>query len=150
MTNKLPVVLAPLAAVVAGVLAYPRGSDGVGELQLSILVASMVTAPILAALLVDRGAFALAGYALGLKRRHQPSAAGPLLAVAAVVTALFSVSVHDFNLAVVGFAFISIAAVFCAASFVRSVAIDLRGQLAPQALRVAAVVCFVALAVAAR
>lgn len=131
---------------VHGAQEVPRGD--IGDFQLSLLMAAMIAAPILAALLVDRGAFALAGYANGLKRRHQPSAVGPMLAVVSVVLAVGAVTARDFNLAMVGFAVVPVAAAACAVSFVRSVIIDLRGQPAAQALRVSAVVLFVALAVA--
>jgi hypothetical protein len=149
MTNKLLVALAPFTALVAGpALACGHSAVAVNDLQLRILTASMVAAPLLAALLVDRGAFALAAFATGLKRRHRPSALGPVLAMVAVVIALSSVGAHDLNLAVVGFAFVPVAAVVCGLSFLRSVRIDLRGRPGPQLLRVGAFVAFALIALA--
>ena len=117
-----------------------------GDLQLRVLTASVIAAPILAALLVDRGAFALAACVTGLKRRHRPSVVGPLLTVFAISIALTSVAAHDINAAVAGFAVIPVAAAVCAVSFTRSVLIDMRGQTAPRLLRVLAVAGFVAIA----
>lgn len=126
----------------------PAPNGHITDLQLSILMASMVAAPILAALLVDRGAYTLAAYANGMKRRHLPSAVGPLLAVAAVVVALGAVTARDFNLAIVGFAVVPVAAAACAVSFARSVIVDMAGHRAAQAVRTGAVAVFIALSIA--
>ncbi|MDP2341311.1 MAG: hypothetical protein Q8O67_10150 [Deltaproteobacteria bacterium] len=126
--------------------AFACGGPVFGDFQLRVLTLSMVAAPVLAALLVDRGAFALGACALGLQRKHRPTAAGPLLALFAVTIALTSVASRDLNVAVAGFAFVPVAAAVCTLSFVRSVLIDMRGQPRAQLLRVAAVAGFVAIA----
>jgi hypothetical protein len=136
-------------ALLSGFCAAPAfacGGPELGDFQLRVLTASMITAPILAALLVDRGAFALAACALNLKRLHRPSIAGPLLAFVAVVVALGSVAGRDIELAIGGFALVPVAAMICAVSFARSVIVDMRGQAGPQLLRVFAVAAFVAIA----
>ncbi len=145
MTNKHVGLLASVVAAFAAAPAWACG-PAVNDAQMSVLTASMVAAPILAALLVDRGAFALAAYATNLPRRHRPTALGPMLALVSVVIALSSVGAHDINMAVVGFAFVPLAAAVCGLSFLRSVLIDMKGRTGPQLLRVGAVVGFVALA----
>ena len=112
------------------------------------MMVSMVAAPILAALLVDRGAFALGAVATGMKRRHQPTLLGPFLALVAVFGTVAAVSVSDVDAAVMAFSVIPVAATICGLSFVRSVLIDQRGNRRAQALRVAAVVAFSAVALA--
>lgn len=144
MTNK-HVGLASLVAAFAAAPAMACG-PALDEPQFAVLTASMVAAPILAALLVDRGAFALAAYATNMPRCHRPTALGPILALLSVVIALSSVGAHDINLAVVGFAFVPAAAAVCMASFLRSVVIDMKGQVGPRLLRLGAVFGFVALA----
>ena len=109
---------------------------------MGLLTVSVATAPLLAAFLVDRGAFALGAYAMDLQRRHKPTVYGPLLAFAAIVVSFFGAHARNIELATVGFALIPVAALVCGLSFVRSVAIDLRGQRGAQILRVAAVVGF--------
>lgn len=136
------------ASVLAASPALACGGPRLTSLQMSVLVASMATAPILAALLVDRGAFALGAHAMDLQRRHTPTVIGPVLAAIAVVVALGGASVHAVGAATLGFALVPVAAAVCGISFVRSVIIDLRGQLRAQLLRVGAVVAFAALALA--
>ena len=108
----------------------------------------MLAAPLLAALLVDRGAFALAAYAMGLKRRHQPSALGPLIAVASVVVAVASFTARDYHLGVVGLALVPFAAGVCSLSLLRSLIIDMRGDNLARAVRVFGIAAFVAAALA--
>jgi len=144
MTNKHLVALGSFLAAAPAFACGPRFTDT----ELHVLSWSMLAAPLLAALLVDRGAFALAAYSMGMKRRHAPSAFGPMVAVAAVAIALLSVGARDVHLAVFGFALIPLAAALCSISLLRSVLIDMRGNTAAVLLRVSAIVLFVALALA--
>ena len=140
--------LLPAVAVVAASPAFACGGPRFTEAQMGLLTLSMATAPLLAAFLVDRGAFALGAHAMDLQRRHKPTIFGPLLAFAAIAVSIFGAQARDIELATVGFAMIPVAAVICGLSFVRSVLIDLRGQRRAQLLRVGAVVGFGAIALA--
>jgi molybdopterin biosynthesis enzyme len=71
------------------------------------------------------------------------------LALAAILGTLAAVSVSDVDAAVVAFSVIPVAAIVCGLSFVRSVIIEQRGNPRAQALRVAAVVGFSVVALAA-
>ncbi len=143
MTKKLAL---PSLGLLVAAPALACGGPAIGEAQMQVLTASMIAAPVLAALLVDRGAFALGAYAMDMKRRHRPTALGPLLALVAVVVAACGGVARDLDLAVVGFGVVPLAALVCFLSFVRSVAIDQRDQPRAQLLRVAAVAAFVAIA----
>lgn len=140
-TNGRPFL--PLAAMfVAATPALACGGPAVSNFQMGILVLSMAAAPLLAALLVDRGAFALGGFAFNLKRKHNPTAAGPLLALAAVVISSGSLAMHNLEMAVLGFAVVPVAALVCGLSFVRSVIIEQRGAPRAQLLRIVAIAGF--------
>jgi hypothetical protein len=139
--------LLPVAAVFAASPAFACGGPDVSSTQMGVLMASMLTAPLLAALLVDRGAFALGAYATKMQRKHKPTIIGPVLALLAVFVTLAAVNARDLDLAVTGLAVVPVAAAVCGLSFIRSVIIEQRGQPRAQALRVVAVVLFGALAV---
>ena len=140
--------LLPAVAVVAASPAFACGGPRFTETQMGLLMVSMATAPLLAAFLVDRGAFALGAHAMDLQRRHKPTVVGPLLALIAVAVSLAGASSRQIDVATFGFALIPVATMICGLSFVRSVLIDLRGQRRAQALRVGAVVGFGLLAMA--
>ena len=140
--------LLPAVAVVAASPAFACGGPRFTSTQMGLLMASMATAPLLAAFLVDRGAFALGAHAMDLPRRHKPTVVGPLLALVAIVVALAGAQSRQIEVATFGFALIPMATTICGLSFVRSVLIDLRGQRRAQALRVGAVVGFGLLAMA--
>jgi hypothetical protein len=118
--------------------------------QGAVLKASLLTAPLLAALLVDRGAFALGTYALGLKRRMRLSPVAPLLAVAALFTVGFAMTRSDLDMALAGLALVPLAAAAGTVSFLRSVFIEMRGQPRAQLLRLGAVLAFAVLALVVR
>lgn len=146
-TQTLTRALLPsMAGLLVAAPALACGGPAVSDFQMRVLTAAMITAPVLAALLVDRGAFALASYALNMKRRHRPTAFGPLLALVAVTVALGSVASRDMDVAVVGFALVPLAALVCGLSFVRSVIIDMRGHRPAQLVRAAAIAAFVTIA----
>lgn len=152
MTNVMrrsTLVASVLTAMTVAAPAFACGGPRFSGLQVSALMASMFAAPILAALLVDRGAFALGTMVMGIKRRHAPTLVGPFLALAAILGTLAAVSVSDVDAAVVAFSVIPVAAIVCGLSFVRSVIIEQRGNPRAQALRVAAVVGFSVVALAA-
>lgn len=140
--------LLPLATVLLATPAFACGGPRLSSAQMGILMVSMAAAPLLAAFLVDRGAFALAGYAFGLKRKHQPTAVGPVLAVAAVAISLGSMAMHNLDMAVIGFGLVPVAAAICGLSFLRSVIIEQRGNRRAQLLRVGAIFGFGLLAMA--
>ena len=140
--------LVPVAAVFAASPAFACGGPRLNSAQMGVLMLSMATAPMLAALLVDRGAFALGAHAVDLERKHKPSIVGPLLAMIAVAVSLTGASMGALGLATVGFTLIPVATVICGLSFMRSVIIDQRGNRRAQTLRVLAVVGFSALALA--
>ncbi len=135
--------------MIAAAPAMACGGPSFTNAQVSVLTLSVFAAPILAALLVDRGAFALGAIALGLKRKHRPTMMGPFLALLAVLGATAAVSRSDIDSAVVAFSVIPVAAAVTGLSFVRSVIIEQRGNRRAQLLRVAAVVLFSGIALAA-
>ena len=139
--------LTPIAAMVAASPAFACGGPRLSGAQMGVLTVSMLTAPLLAALLVDRGAFSLAAHALGMKRQHRPTAIGPVLALLAVTVAMAGIGSRDVDMAVAALTVVPVAAVVCGLSFVRSVIIEQRGQPRAQALRVAAVALFSSLAI---
>lgn len=144
MTNKPTLVL--LSLLVAAP-AFACGGSAFSDSQLRVLMLGALCVPLLAALLVDRGAFALAAATLGLKRLHRASIVGPLLGVSAPLLGFFGAATSNVYLAVAGFALVPAAVVVCAWSFGASVLIELRGNKKAQLLRVLAVVAFAAAAV---
>jgi len=141
--------LLPVLAMFSAAPALACGGPQLSTSQYAVLVVSFLSAPILGALLVDRGAFALAAHARGLRRKHRPTLLGPVLAVFAVLVAIAGVSTNDVELAFLGAVAVPFAAAVSALSFVRSVIIEQRGQRYAQALRVAGVVGVSALLVLA-
>lgn len=141
--------LLPVLALFSAAPALACGGPQLTSGQFTVLVVSLFSAPILAALLVDRGAFALAAHARGLTRRHRPTLLGPVLAVFALLVAAAGVFSNDIDLAFLGAVAVPFAAGVSALSFVRSVIIEQRGQPRAQALRVAGVVGVSALLVLA-
>jgi hypothetical protein len=134
--HRLLPVLAMLSAAPALACGGPQFTTG----QFTVLLAAFFSAPVLAALLVDRGAFALAAHARGVARQHRPTLLGPVLAVFAVLVAVAGVVTNDIDVAFLGAVAVPFAAVVSALSFVRSVIIEQRGQPRAQALRVVGVV----------
>jgi hypothetical protein len=143
--HRLLPVLALFSAAPALACGGPQFTTG----QFAVLVVSFFSAPVLAALLVDRGAFALAAHARGLSRKHRPTLLGPILALFAVLVASAGVFANDIDLGFLGAVAVPFAAVVSGLSFVRSVIIEQRGQPRAQALRVAGVVGVSALLVLA-
>ncbi len=139
--------LLPVAAVFAASPAFACGPH-LSQAHMNLLMLSMASAPLLAAFLVDRGAFALGAHAADLQRRHRPTVLGPILAALAVAIGLGGAATGHVTVATVGFGLVPVAAVICGLSFARSVIIDQRGAPRAQLLRVGAVVGFALLALA--
>lgn len=138
--------LLPVLAVFTAAPALACGGPDVSSTQMKLMLLTLVSAPALGALLVDRGAFALAAFSRGLKRKHRPTILGPVLALAALFVAVGGLGTNDVDLAVAGLALVPVATVVCGLSFVRSVIIEQRGQPRAQLLRAGAVVAFSVLA----
>ena len=139
--------LLPAVSVFAAAPALACGGPDISSTQMGVLMASMVAAPLLAALIVDRGTFTLAGHVRGLTRKHRPTVVGPILAAVSLIVTFFGVTQSDVDLAVAGFALVPVAAAICGMSFIRSVIIEQRGQPKAQALRIAGVIVFSLVAV---
>jgi hypothetical protein len=137
----------PVAAVFAAAPAFACGPH-LSHAHMSLLQLSMASAPLLAAFLVDRGAFALGAHAADVPRRHRPTVLGPIVAILALAIGLGGAANNHFTIATIGFSLVPVAAVICGLSFVRSVIIDQRGAPRAQLLRVGAVVGFSLLALA--
>jgi ABC-type proline/glycine betaine transport system permease subunit len=82
-----------------------------------------------------------------MKRKHRPTAIGPVLALLAVTVAMTGLGSRNVDMAVAALTVVPVAAVVCGLSFVRSVIIEQRGQPRAQALRVVAVALFSSLAI---
>jgi len=133
--------LLPAVSVFAAAPALACGGPVASSALMGVILASMVAAPLLAALIVDRGTFTLAGHMRGLTRKHRPTVFGPILAAVSLIVTFIGVQ-SDVDLALTGFALVPVAAAICGMSFIRSVIIEQRGQPEAQALRVAGVIVF--------
>ncbi len=133
--------------ITAAAPALACGGPSFSSTELVMLMLGLGSAPLLAALTVDRGAFSIATHAMKMKRKHQPTAFGPLLTLIAIAVAFTGIGMGSESFAYMGLAIIPVATVVSGLSFVRSVIIEQRGHLLSQVLRVGAVALFAVLGV---
>jgi hypothetical protein len=147
MHHRTPLLVVAVAAFAASP-AFACGGMHMSTTEQTVVLGALATAPLLAALLVDRAAFALGATLTGLTRRHRPSIAGPLVAAMALVAGVAALSAGDPRPGFVGLALVPLATVLCSATFARSLAVDMAGSRWPRVLRAASVVVFAVLALA--